>query len=67
MEKQICLAKNLIAYITFGATPVFRRLLQALSVIRILLLIKSACKFYTDFCLQCFDAVGWAAGRASSL
>jgi len=19
------------------------------------------------FCLQCFDAVGWAAGRASSL
>jgi len=46
---------------------VFRRLLQALSVIRILLLIKSACKFYTDFCLQCFDAVGWAAGRASGL
>ena len=20
-----------------------------------------------DFCLQCFDAVGWAAGRASGL
>jgi len=22
---------------------------------------------YTCFCLQCFDAVGWAAGRASGL
>ena len=26
------------------------------------------CKYYGDrFCLQCFDAVGWAAGRASGL
>ena len=23
--------------------------------------------FFTDICLQCFDAVGWAAGRASGL
>jgi len=25
------------------------------------------CYFYTSLCLQCFDAVGWAAGRASGL
>jgi len=29
------------------------------------------CRFFyvniTDFCLQCFDAVGWVAGRASGL
>jgi len=25
------------------------------------------CTYACDLCLQCFDAVGWAAGRASGL
>ena len=32
--------------------------------------VKSLCNLLCDFvllCLQCFDAVGWAAGRASGL
>jgi len=26
-----------------------------------------SCTYWTGVCLQCFDAVGWAAGRASGL
>ena len=31
------------------------------------LFINELCNLYIYQCLQCFDAVGWAAGRASDL
>ena len=31
----------------------------------IIIIIKDI--YIADFCLQCFDAVGWAAGRAPGL
>ena len=29
--------------------------------------VRACVRVDTSFCLQCFDTVGWAAGRASSL
>jgi len=30
-------------------------------------MVRNYCLFVLSACLQCFDAVGWAAGRASGL
>ena len=52
--------EEIFACFKFGDTSVFSRLLIIIVVVVIVLCLQC-------LCLQCFDAVGWAAGRASGL
>jgi len=73
VDQHLCDALNAIPYyIPTGCVPTHQQLSELEQHIRDLEA-EQALHFHfvvvviSIFCLQCFDAVGWAAGRASGL
>ena len=68
-----CAAKHFAAVVPLQLTNVFTWLRNSVSVtdvakhLEMAILLHTSVPLFMEIFLQCFDAVGWAAGRASGL